>query len=791
MLSPANRWFRWLYRLSSTLPLPATYHFRRPFYSFHLPLDYTPWVRQILIMTGTDKNRLEWAAAFEPNEIEKIVLSQARAGKPAVIIDGGEIRGEFLRIFLLGLRDDWPLLPQGLIICGPPDQGASEENTKSAPSLRITGGIYLRDASANGEMLPALTLKACVVKGNVDLVGASLSSLNLEGSKVENLFAELATISRDAELEGLICEGIASFYGAKIGGQFFAENASFINAGKVALRLDSATVEAGVFLTGAMVSGVVLCSNLQTNAEFRAMGLQVFNPGRHALLFERAQIAGGLSLDKAEFYGEVDFSGLSTPGQLCARLSRFNNKEGNALVFHTADIRGGVILDSSRIVGRFYADGFETTTLHATGVRFYNRGQTAASLFHATINGGAIFKGVRCNGEMNFTGVTISGRLSLYKAKLTNRGGVSINLDDANIDDGIWFDDSLITGMAFANNCNVGDISFCGARIDADDGVLAISLDGSNIRNDVKFANKVEDRWQNPATITGLIRMIHARIGGRVILSGGDFQPGRDGDRCFLFRRTQIEGALEARNLASTPTGSFDFDGAVIDTIDDDPKTGWPAPGLLDLDGLVYRAIKTPVDGDELGGQRLGWLKRQYNNGEPDRGAFRPQPFEQLAKVLREQGHDYAATKISIEKRELQRKYADRGFARLVHTILKITSDYGFSPARALVWFSLWVGLGAVFTKLGLNNGLYERASLDSPETSHLEPIVYAFDLATPIIDFGQASAYRLIPSCVDFMGVTACNWREVLEVGYSTIGFVLFSILVLTFSGVLRRDGG
>ena len=221
-------------------------------------------------------------------------------------------------------------------------------------------------------------------------------------------------------------------------------------------------------------------------------------------------------------------------------------------------------------------------------------------------------------------------------------------------------------------------------------------------------------------------------------------------------------------------------------------ETGWPAPGLLNLDGLSYRTINiTEMSGvgKELAGQRLGWLKRQYEGGCPKQGAFRPQPFEQLARIFRGHGHDYAATIVSIEKRELQRKYADRGFARLLHTILKITSDYGYSPARALAWFAAWVIAGAGFVNHGLTRGLYEPAG-GGAHSSHIEPFVYAFDLATPIIDFGQASAYRLAPACAEIGAFTLCNWREVLEASYSTLGFVLFSILVLTFSGVLRREG-
>ena len=415
------------------------------------------------------------------------------------------------------------------------------------------------------------------------------------------------------------------------------------------------------------------------------------------------------------------------------------------------------------------------------------------SICRAEIAGSLALAHARFLGRVDITGLSVGGDVSFNGARLLDRNGLPLNFDNAKIANGMVFNDALISGFVFAKHCGIGELSFSGARIDAGDGVLAFGLEGSSIEKDVSFAQKSDGKWHDPAVITGMMRFDHARIGGRLCLSGGSFRAGRKGNMCVSLRRARIEGTLETRDLAGEPDGWFDFDGAEIDTIDDDPNTGWPKAGRLDLDGLDYRAIKAPgenIEGGALAAQRMIWLKRQYEGGEPRRGEFRPQPFEHLAKVLRRQGHDYAATKISIEKRELQRKYADRGFARLIHTVLKLTSDYGYSPARALAWFAAWVGAGAGFTKLGLGAGLYERASIDSPEALHIEPFVYAFDLATPIIDFGQASAYRTKPACTEIASFTLCNWREVLETGYSTIGFVLFSILVLTLSGVLRREG-
>lgn len=743
-------------------------------------------------MNEKTQSRFACAAAFEPNDAEALVLEKTRAGEAVVLFDGGEIRGEFLKILMLGLRDDWPVTSNGIHIRGFFEGDKDFPDSKTP--VTISGGIVLSDASSpDGGPLPPLTINYCIIEGPINFVGATLANLNLEGCRITHLAVGQANVTRDISLVGIRCQGEALFTGAKIGGRFSADGAIFINPGKTALRLDSAQIDGGVFLFDAFIDGVLFCSDLRLNAQFSAAGMRIENPGGHAFMLERAQVAGGVYINETSFAGEVSFSNLTTDGQVMAIASRFMNRGNVAFSLGDTHIRGGVILDASKFVGLLQGDGITTPIIQTAKARFYNRGDLAVSICRASIAGPLTLHNIRCFGVFDITGSSVGGRVSFSGARLVHIKGQPLKIDNVKISNGLSFEGAFICGSVFAKNCEIGDINFSGARIHPGYGEIAFDLDGASIAKDLNFAEKSGNEWINPAVIIGLMRLNHAHIGGRVCLSGGSFRVGRNDDRCLSFRRARIDGSLETKKLAGEPDGWFNFDGAEIDTIDDDPVTGWPRAGRLDLDGLVYRSITAPADnveGGALAARRMIWLKRQYEGGEPKHGEFRPQPFEHLAKILHSQGHDYAATKISIEKRELQRKYADRGFARFIHTILKLTSDYGYSPARALAWFAGWVGAGAGFTKLGLGADLYERTSTDSPNALHIEPFVYAFDLATPIIDFGQASAYRLKPACTEIGNFVLCNWHEVLEVGYSTVGFVLFSILVLTLSGVLRREG-
>jgi hypothetical protein len=104
----------------------------------------------------------------------------------------------------------------------------------------------------------------------------------------------------------------------------------------------------------------------------------------------------------------------------------------------------------------------------------------------------------------------------------------------------------------------------------------------------------------------------------------------------FLRAGTQIEGEI---NLTAAEIG---------DICDD--QDCWPMKGNLVLDRCSYGAFtgSTPVDAPS----RIRWLSLQKST---ERSEFRPQPWEECARVLREMGHGAAAREILIEKERRQR----------------------------------------------------------------------------------------------------------------------------------------
>jgi hypothetical protein len=119
---------------------------------------------------------------------------------------------------------------------------------------------------------------------------------------------------------------------------------------------------------------------------------------------------------------------------------------------------------------------------------------------------------------------------------------------------------------------------------------------------------------------------------------------------------TTAAGTFFLRQGASI-VGTLDLTATEIGAIDDE-EACWPQKGDLLLNRCRYGAfIGGPIDA----ASRLRWLARQVSvRWEED---FWPQPYEQLATVLREMGHDEETRAVLIVKERLQR-HARRARAR-------------------------------------------------------------------------------------------------------------------------------
>lgn len=196
-------------------------------------------------------------------------------------------------------------------------------------------------------------------------------------------------------------------------------------------------------------------------------------------------------------------------------------------------------------------------------------------------------------------------------------------------------------GQVQLSGANVaGNLSFRNSRLTPEDRSRALVAKRLRARGNVDLRGLVTH---------GTVRLLGSKVGGSFSCIGAQLTAGAEG-KALNGNRIQVAGAFFLRK-GTRIDGVLDLTGARIGHFNDEP-TCWPhRPGSLRLNDCRYGAFlgKSPVDAHS----RISWLSLQDGSGCGEE--FRPQPWEECARVLREMGHGAAAREILIEKEKRQR----------------------------------------------------------------------------------------------------------------------------------------
>ena len=355
---------------------------------------------------------------------------------------------------------------------------------------------------------------------------------------------------------------------------------------------------------------------------------------------------------------------------------------------------------------------------------------------------------------------------------------------------------------------------------DADGGV---NLNGSRIGGDLY---SFSGHFINPGNvaidaigteIAGYVYLQSAESAGRV--AGLSFPPGGPVkiNGSLRFRGTQTSGVLiwdaVLSGSAGTPQGflgpgmsapgsffwldvtmekgtQLDLSGASVGFLVDDERS-WPAPGNLVIDGLTYSSFGlglAPLDADT----RLKWIALQPQ--------YHPQPYRQLAKVLREVGDEKGAVKVLVAEGDA--RYRQMGvLGRVLGTFLKYTIGYGHRPLLALFWSLGVVLIGWAMVSIGARAGVMAQSWPEhlpvGTTKSHeeLHPLLYSLDMFLPVVDLHQEYYWwpdTTMSGSVDAFGLRISIsgrflrhylWLQIMA------GWVLSGIFIAGVTGLIRND--
>ncbi len=304
----------------------------------------------------------------------------------------------------------------------------------------------------------------------------------------------------------------------------------------------------------------------------------------------------------------------------------------------------------------------------------------------------------------------------------------------------------------------------------------------------VEATIKGDASFNNGFTTSGVVDLTLAQIGRGLSFKDAHFVG--TGVNGLNADRATIDGTLYWDAISRTAGTELNLTNARAAAIYDDAAS-WPASGNLFIDGFVYGDISGgPTDARS----RLAWLGHQPPG-------YRPQPYGQLAKVMRERGSDVGAVDVMMAREDARSEHGGLGWGeRLWNRILDLTIGYGFRPMRALWWIVGFVAAGSILFSLG-----YRRRAITPTEADayaafmrsgepprHYPPfnaVVYSLENFLPVVDLHQGTYWRPNPrhgSGAHAISGTLLRWYLWLHI---LAGWIITPLLAAGLSGLVRPD--
>lgn len=361
-----------------------------------------------------------------------------------------------------------------------------------------------------------------------------------------------------------------------------------------------------------------------------------------------------------------------------------------------------------------------------------------------------------------------------------------------------------------------GGLDFNGSRIGVDPRRGA-SLDARHLKS-------IGDLRLRDVVFEGGVALSGAEVRGDLDISGASFGKRRTNFHGYAYEvsvgapNLRVHGALTLlRPPADGPmfSGVLNLHNAEVDVLQDDPAC-WPAKGCLFLNGFRYRQLGSIKPGAAQAQERGRWLLLQP---EQDlRADFKPQPFEQLARVLRMTGHALEARRIGVLKQRMLRRAGRIPlYIRPFHWVFGLVVGYGYWTSRVLLWALLVVALGAGLFEAAWRGGAMTPAQPEvlvsepwaacaatAPEAPSAcwassaagrdyEPFdaaLYSLDLFLPLIQLEQEAAWSPSPTRGPALfGVALGSWAWGYRFFHELLGYVLSGFAAVGFAKLAERD--
>lgn len=822
------------------------------------------------------KGMTEWL-----NEAEIRLVEATRVGGIATLSPDETVRAEVVQALAtrhpFGELEVWPSTPDGVRINGG----------------HILGRLDLASCAIN----EPLEIYGVDVADGIDLSDARTRTLNFSRSRFGGggegpaLCLQSTNVDGGVLLLAATVEGACDLSFSHVAGQFNGNDSIFKNLSGPSIAAFNAQIDGGMFLDRTTIVG--RC-DIRSAAilQFSACGATFATDDGMAIVAHSARVEGNFALNKSAMRGCCDISGAHLGGQFNANEAHFKDAAQFALRAEHAHLDGGMFLRATTVIGGCNIFGITIRGLFAAEQGYFVRPEgMAITAETANISGNMNFNRSRIVGGIDIRRASIGGALLLNGAFIESRKNIAIWAYAATIGDvfarklkdvsGYEFDTIIIGMLHFVSSTVRGDVEFSGARLTATHH-LAVMARGISVGGNLNFIagtivlggillSKSTVLGEMSARGARIVSAAQARVDPAILLARPpDIAPVHD-DTPWTHHAI---GLFEARigilvmpaTRATRPRGIVNLSSAKVGTFFDYAEA-WPDPidsrngtcetrhrddngsdvDHLVLDGFEYEHLYS-ARGNSQGGKeadvveaRTRWL---YAQSRQDVFAhLKPQPWQQLSKVLAAHGYEDEARQIAIQQRVALRRVDGTSFSHyFLSFLLHYVADYGFRPWKTVGWSVMTVFLFSyvfflfAYHTCGLKEpvcadhrafveekdrenssepaklvfkGRDERAFVrtlpadfvpaiqnvrDAEETLQqtypaFNSLLYSLDAFLPLLNLGTEPFWR--PN--ENLKVNGLPWGTILQWLYvleQIIGAILISLVITGFTGLLTRGG-
>lgn len=416
----------------------------------------------------------------------------------------------------------------------------------------------------------------------------------------------------------------------------------------------------------------------------------------------------------------------------------------------------------------------------------------------------------RCKGELRLAGASIEGTIDCSGARLYNRKGTTLACDRMEVDESLHLGKNFRSlGSVRLRSVKVGGVLDCQGGYFINRHGSSVLADGIDVGAEIYLSQGFKS--------VGEMRLLRCTTGGDLVCLDAVFR-NKTQSPALNLRSANIGAGLIWRDLAEI-TGTISFDSAsVIDLVDDEESLDKIDDALLD--GFTYVRIsgaRSPTDAV----RRIRWLKKQHPAQYGT--VFWPQPWQHLARILREMGHAEDARLVAMEQQRQMRRLgvignrkpssssnwiarkagaawiaAFNGFTRILHLLYGALAGYGYRPFRTVGWVMVVWALAALSFAWADRRGIFvptdavARTVEGQPSparASSFSPTMYALDVVLPLVDLQQESHWAPTVERADGtiiwagLPIRTLMWFEIL------FGWVASLLLVSAVGRLVQKD--